>query len=108
MYREKYFSYLSVEKPDIVLSTFVEYMHASNIHLGRYTCSANSAANCIVSVGFSITFILALLNQQEKQMLNKKLKKKLETSHINLKNDKHIMKVTASLHDVGKNFLFFV
>jgi hypothetical protein len=44
------------------------------IHLGRHTCSANSAANCMLSVGFSITFILALLKQQGKQMLNKKSK----------------------------------
>jgi len=77
MYWEKYFLHLSVEKPDTVLSTFVEYMHPSNICLGRHTCSANSAANCILSIGFSITFILALLNQQEKQMLNKKSKKEI-------------------------------
>jgi hypothetical protein len=36
--------------------------------------SANSAANCIFSVRISITFILPLLNQQEKQVLNKKSK----------------------------------
>ena len=74
MYWGKYFPNLSIEKPDAVLSTFVEYIHPSNIHLGRHTCSANSAANCVLSVGFSITFILALLNQQGKQMLNKKSK----------------------------------
>lgn len=75
MYWEKYFSHLSVEKPDTVPSTFVEYMHPSNIHLGRHTFSANSATHCMLSVGFSITFILALLNQQEKQVLNKKNKR---------------------------------
>jgi len=52
-------------------------MHPSNTCLGRYTCNATSAANCILSVGFSITFILALLNQQKKQILNKKIKKEI-------------------------------
>jgi len=77
MYWEKYISHLYVEKSDTVLSTFFEYMHPSNICLGRYTCNANSAANCILSVGYSITFILALLNQQEIQILNKKSKKEI-------------------------------
>jgi hypothetical protein len=81
-------------------------MHPSNIHLGRHTYSANSAANCILSVGFSITFILTLLNQQEKQMLNKKNKQENGKIHINLKNDKHITKETTLMHDMGKRFSF--
>ena len=35
MYLGKYFSHLSVEKPDTVLSGLFEYMHPFNTHLGR-------------------------------------------------------------------------
>lgn len=62
LYRENNFSHLFVEKPETVFSTFVEYLHPPDIHLGRYICGANSGVNCILNVGFSITFILALLN----------------------------------------------